>query len=174
MRNEGLSPNPTRRLILNYILENPGVQFSHIHSFFGLSKGTVRYHLDQLERSRMVRKEKRDGRSCYYGTGETLEPPGIRNMSREQVRVFRMIRSSPGISHSRLLELSGLSKDQLRYHLKRLVRKGLVGSNNEGNEKIYRPVSENEVKKRVYIELVRRFLDGEIDEETFLSFSRKL
>ena len=110
----------------------------------------------------------------YHGTGNALEPSKVQDMSRQQVRVFRMISGSPGITHARLLELSCLSKDSLRYHLRRLVRKGLVEKNENDDETTYHPVSEMEVRKRIYLELVRRLLDGEIDEETFLAFSRKI
>jgi len=174
MRRDDSISNPTRELILKYIQENPGLSLSRLLSFFGISKGSLRYHLDYLERSGEIRKEKDSGRSVFYASTSHEWGSGTKEMSKPQIRVLNLIRGSPGITRSGLLKKIHLSKDGLRYHLRRLGKKNLVEKVESDDGECYYPLSEDEVRKRVYLELVRRLIDGEIDEETFLMISKRV
>jgi predicted transcriptional regulator len=143
-------------------------------AFFGISKGALRYHLQQLERSGEIRSSLESGRSIFHPTSTVKLDIELQEMSRSQLRVFNIIQGRPGLTRSEIMDMTQLSKDALRYHIRRLSKKGLIEKTEvEGKDRFY-PIPKEEVRKRTFLELVRRLVDGEIDEATFVMMSGRL
>lgn len=158
-----------RELILNYISENPGATFRHLEEFFGYSRSTLRYHLDHLERRNRIRRTREGGNVRFHRVGSPAE--GYGDLKGTQKRLFRIILGEPGIGLDRIIELSPASKERTRRALRSLMVKDLVV---EYGDRSYRVIDRDEIRKRIYIRLVKDLVSGRIDEATFLELTSDL
>ncbi len=58
--------NSTRQAIIEYLRVNPGAHLRQISRDLGLSLGTLRWHLNVLERSGLVRERRRGNMTQFY------------------------------------------------------------------------------------------------------------
>ena len=58
MNGHGSTEHPTRKVLYQFIVENPGASFQLILNILKVPEGTLRYHLQQLQRSKRIIKER--------------------------------------------------------------------------------------------------------------------
>ena len=56
----------TRKMIYNLIVARPGATYNFIKRTFDLTDGTLRYHLNYLERNDKLRSKLEQRNKCYY------------------------------------------------------------------------------------------------------------
>ena len=59
MMGEVCQEHQTRRVLKEYISDNPGVTFKLLMNVLNLNKGTLTYHLDHLLKRRVIVQEKK-------------------------------------------------------------------------------------------------------------------
>ena len=142
MIQRGVSASASRReIIYTFIAENSGCQESTIISALGYSRGSVTYHLHKLEQSNRIICTQYHGTPRYYlKSAETLARAKLSAvLSRKRpADIYRLIEENPNITQSELAELSGLSEQTIRWHLKRLELDGIIQCRVEGKVKRYR------------------------------------
>lgn len=124
--------NRIRNLIHSYIQVYPGTHYSQMKDQLSLINGTLAYHLNVLEKERLVESHKRGRLRCYYPRGETpddlLEPP----VSAGQEQIMELIRDHPGISQKRLAHSLGVTGAAIKYHVDGLIQRGKVRRERHG------------------------------------------
>lgn len=176
MKRERGNKNETRDILDRYILEHPGVSFSHIKKFFSLNRGTLRYHLDYLLGEERVRSVRKGQQNCYYSNQRgALDPiTGSTELNGKQLRLLRAIKENPGISRKELLDLTKQSREEVNYNLRRLKEKKVIWKIADGGDPCYEYITKEQLAAEMMAIILEKFLDDEIDRETFILLKRKL
>ncbi len=165
----------TRKLVYNYVNNHPGSSFSTILEVFHLTEGTLRYHLQYLERHSIVRSEPSGNHRCYYLTesnGRSHRPfpqPDPNTLTDLQQRIVTIIRQKPGIGISELETLTSTNRRVLQYNIKVLRDSMLVLRVGNGRSTRYKFATEELLQNELVKYLTMKFLKGELDEETFMA-----
>jgi predicted transcriptional regulator len=176
MKRERGNKSETRDLLDRYILENPGVSFTHIRKVFRINRGTLRYHLDYLQGEERIRSVRSGQQNCYYSNQRGAMDPvtGSSELNAKQLRLLRAIKEKPGISRKELLELTRQSREEINYNLRRLKDKKVIWKISDGGDPCFEYISQEQLAAEMMAIILEKFLDDEIDRETFLMLKRKL
>lgn len=130
-----------RDAIYNFIAENSGCQESTIISVLGYSRGSVTHHLHKLQQDNLIICTQYHGTPRYYPkSADSLARAKLSAVlsRRRPADIYRLIEVNPNITQRELAELSGLSEQTVRWHLKRLETDGIIQCRVEGKVKRYR------------------------------------
>ena len=176
MKRERGNKSETREILDRYILENPGVSFAHIMKIFGINRGTLRYHMDYLLGEEKVRSVRKGQQNCYFSNQRAALDPvtGSSELNGKQIRLLRAIRERPGISRKELLELTKQSREEVNYNLRRLKEKKVIWKITDGGDPCYEYITKEQLAAEMMAIILEKFLDDEIDRETFLLLKNKL
>lgn len=159
--------NKTRKTLLNYIQNHPGVPFGRLKDIFDLTDGTLRYHLGYLEKKGEVKSRFKGGKKIFYPT-KMAAPARGKGTSRNQARMISVIERDPGITKRQLYQATNISKRELDRELRKLCDRGLIKrAEDEDGYVGFELVSEKDMQKEVFKLLVIKLIRKEIDEETF-------
>lgn len=171
----------TRKMIYNIIVARPGVTYIFIKRTLDLAHGTLRYHLNFLERNNKIKSKLEHRNKCYYpidrfGFKTRPEPSEDRayRLSDKQEMIIRTIRRNPGITQIDLILRTKLLKITLAYNLKKLLDLGIIRKKRGGRNIHYYLITEERLKEEIILRLATKLLKNEIDEQTFLTVKRKL
>src|SRR6266540_760454 len=124
----------TRRRLYEHLLLLPGDHFRSIVRSLGIGVGTARHHLQILVRDGLVYERKADGRSRYYVAGDSEQRAkndlfgqhwGVRDL---RLRVWNALNRTGESTATKIAALLGITRQLAAYHLRRLMEKGLVSS----------------------------------------------
>lgn len=172
-RDEG--DHRTRELLLERIKEVPGISFGNLMKSLDLNEGTLRYHLTYLERKELIYSRKSGRKRIYY----TSVCPGFsmdikRDLTKDQRRVLNLIRKSPGMSQNEILSSINIYKKDLKGIIEKLVGDHLIWEVENGNGICYEYITKEKLVNEIILDLVERFLKGEIEQTTFLKIKQWL
>ncbi len=129
-----------RREIYNVVEDYPGLHMREIQRRADLSMNLVRYHLSQLKRYDIVEEVEEDEYKRYYPKkGEKtvdFEDKRYLALLREEIPlsiVLYLLNTGEPASHGEIKEELDLAGSTLSYHLKKMLKKGLI----EKKEKKY-------------------------------------
>ena len=180
MQSETTLDNKTRKMVYNYISRHPGVTFSTIMGVLELTEGTLRYHLNYLERCRKILSTSKGKHRCYYSKDRTksdLKPFtgfDFNTLTKPQQRIATIIRHNPGISIGELVKITKLNKRDLQYNVKKLRDLMIIWKVGNGRNTGYEYVTKDKLRKELFKLLIVKFLHDEIDEETYLFLKEEL
>ena len=176
MKRERGNKSETRELLDRYILEHPGVSFTHIMKVFGINRGTLRYHLEYLLGEDRVRSVRKGQQNCYFSNSRAALDPvtGCSDLNGKQIRLLRAIKENPGISRKELLDLTKQSREEINYNLRRLKEKRVIWKIADGGDPCYEYITKEQLAAEMMAIILEKFLDDEIDRDTFLLLKRKL
>jgi len=118
-----------RRTIFRHISANPGTYLREMEGALGLSVGDLQYHLGQLEKGGLVTAHDDGRRKGYFAAAE------IPYFDRQAISIIRMrtprriiifLLMHPGAAFSEILANFSFTKGALSFHMKRLVKAGMV------------------------------------------------
>ncbi|WP_455392647.1 winged helix-turn-helix transcriptional regulator [[Eubacterium] cellulosolvens] len=170
----------TRKMIINHILTYPGVSFGTIKQVFNLTDGTLRYHLNYLESKNQIKSFLVGNNRCYYPVKEMIfdsksdSEIKVHNLSDNQERLLNTIKRYPGITQKELISSTGLKRITVGHNIKKLIDFGVVRKEQNGRNICYYFISNTELRDKIRRRLITKFLNNEIDEQTFLALKRKL
>jgi predicted transcriptional regulator len=171
----------TRKMIYNLIIAQPGITYNLIKSTFDLADGTLRYHLNFLERNDKIKSKLEQRNKCYYpierfGFKTRPEPSEVRTykLSEKQEMIIGTIRRNPRITQKDLILKTRLLKITLAYNLKKLLDLGIIRKQRGGRNIHYYIITVEQLKEEIILRLATKLLKNEIDEQTFLKVKRKL
>ena len=127
-----------RGLIRGYIIANPGDHYSSIKRNLDLNNGTLAYHLRVLEQNGFVK-------SMFDGIYKRYYPANInisklkKNVSKQE-EIFNMILEHPGVTMEQIGRLIGVSRQVVNYHVKNLIRAGVVDYKRDNKSARFYPV----------------------------------
>lgn len=125
-----LLSHPTRNQVMNYLKEHPGAHFKLISRGVATPPGTLRHHLNYLEREGLVRINYEGMYKRYFPTGAHLDPDKIEKGNREAI--IQVLGRYPGISQVDLRSIVGIPKQTLSYHIKKLQEDGKLEKKKKG------------------------------------------
>jgi len=176
MKRERGNRSDTRDKLHLFITENPGVTFGSLLDVFRLNRGTLRYHLDYLEGEERVNRVRKGNTYCFYSDGrlqfgEGREREGLGPKHR---RLLSAIKDNPGISRKELIRLTGFTRDEVNYGLKKLKQRRAIWKTEDGGDPCYEHISRDKLAAEMMMIILEKYLDEEIDHQTFLLLRRKL
>ena len=129
-----------RRTIFEYISKFPGTYLREMEKALSLSVGDLQYHLRQLEKANVISPHKEGKRKRYFVSDE------VRYFDRKVLSVIRMktprrivmfLLLHPDSSFKEILAEFNFTKGALSFHLKRLLKAGIIQKGKRENESIY-------------------------------------
>ena len=175
--------NDTRKLIYDHVIAHPGVSFIELKSVFKLNDSTLRYHLNYLEKSKKISFGLEKGRRYYYphsGDGHVIQKAEETNtliayeLSGAQERIISIIKMYPKINQKELATKTRINRITLSKNLNKLMNLCLVRKIPNGNKVQYEYLENKELRYEILKRLIKKLLNNEIDEETFLKLKRQL
>lgn len=176
MEGEGYKDHDTRRVLYEYISENPGSTFKVLRSAFKLTDGTLRYHLGYLQRRRRIVQEKKGRENCYYSYLKKrflFSDPNL-NLNDKQEKLLQIISQHPNINYKELKACSGMDKASFSYNLKKLKRMKLIWRMKKKDTTGYDIVTKEKLADEMFLILVNKYLDGEVDKDVVMEIVDKL
>lgn len=168
-----------RRLIVSYVAANPGISFKTLEDMLNMNRSTLRYHITQLEKAAEVHSRLEQGQRCYYmgrlDVVATVSPGlNLSTLTKEQRRILRSIRDKTGINKKRLVRITRMNKNTLTYNLRKLMERNIIWKTRSGRGTGYEYKSREILHKEMFKLLLKKFVDNEIDQDTFLSLKEEL
>ncbi len=164
-----------RRLLFDYIKKNPGASFRILLSAFRMSEGNLRYHLQYLERKKRITFEKEGRDRCYFTYARKMSPyANDVELSSKQERLLDLIQSNPGITPEELRVRCGENGHSFTYDLRKLREGKLVWYVKRGSRTGYEALTQERLEDELFLEMVRRFTDGEATKDEVLSMVSRL
>ncbi|MGQ0536222.1 MAG: winged helix-turn-helix transcriptional regulator [Methanobacteriota archaeon] len=117
-----------RRRVFEAIRDSPGIALKELVAETHFCTGTVKYHVEHLERGRLVLR-RRDGRARrHFVVGATEEEQHAIGVLRQELprTVAEFVRGSPGVTQTGVCDALGLSPPVAHKYLERLVRASLL------------------------------------------------
>jgi len=180
-KGENVLDHETRRMIYNHILAHPGVSYNILKNVFGLTNGTLRYHLDFLERNKKIRLGLEKGKRLYFPHHNGFSVPGhsqdeleTYKLTKVQEQLLNTIKYYPGISQKELIKHTGLKRFTVANNLKKLLNLAIIRKTPNGTNVYYELISNEQLRYELLKGLVIQLLKKEIDEKTFLKLKREL
>ncbi|MGA1873309.1 MAG: MarR family transcriptional regulator [Thermoplasmatota archaeon] len=176
MEGEVCRDHKTRRLLKEYISENPGVSFKLLMNALNINKGTLSYHLGYLMRKRVIVQEKKGRERCYFSYIKKRFPytGGRVNLNMEQERILEIVSINPGISVDSLRRRTGLKRSSFNYNLNKLKELRLIWRIKTRDGFGYEIVTEEKLRDRMFLVLVSKFTKGDIDRDTLMELVDEL
>jgi predicted transcriptional regulator len=125
--------NNIRIKIFSEIFHNPGIHMRELQRRLDVSFGTIIWHVQVLERSKMIKSAKGDYTKSYYTRDhfDTISSNGyISNSTRD--RIFNYVKEIQGATQKEIGDKIGVHPSTARYHLRKLVKESLLLEIKEG------------------------------------------
>ena len=125
-----------RKDIVKFITKNPGVHFSKIKGHFGYSTGSLVYQLELL-------LDRKEIFARYDGFWKRFYPISMRRkrvfveITPTQDVIVKILEKSPGSSFMDIAGRLGKTRQAIMYHLKILVKEGIVKRKKSGRKYLY-------------------------------------
>ena len=125
-----------RKDIVKFITKNPGAHFSAIKRHFNYSTGSLVYQLELLMEGKEIFAR-------YDGFWKRFYPKSMRRkrvfveISPMQDTIVGILNKSPGSSFMDIAGQLGRTRQAIMYHLKILVKMGIVRRKKSGRKYIY-------------------------------------
>lgn len=133
---------PTRRKIFEVVGGHPGASAREIQRLSGLAWGETAYHLDQMIRAGVVRRERGGRRDYYFRLDMNWDDRRVllSLRSRTERQILLVLVAAPGLTLSELREKTQTSLSTASAHLRRLLALGIVLGERVENQRRYRAV----------------------------------
>ena len=139
-----------RRRIFEHISEHPGTYLREMERELGLSVGDLQYHLQQLERSELISAYD-DGKRKGYFVNQDVQFIDRAMLAVLKLRTPRKIVMflllNPNSTFREILAEFTFTKGALSFHLKRLMKAGMLEKSKRERENIYNIIDRERVSQ---------------------------
>lgn len=134
-------PIENRKLVFGYISDNPGSHLRKIARDLNLSLGTLRYHLDYLEKKGSIVSQRQNNLKMYFASGK-LKPQEKTLTQLLQQKHFRdiilaLIESPEDLTFSQIVDSVSMSPSATSKYINILRDKEILSCEKFGREKRY-------------------------------------
>lgn len=155
----------SRRRIYDYIRQVPGIHLRALQRELAMPLGTLEYHLYQMEREGLL-VTREDGRFKGYFPADELDRRDrdyLYYLRQEMPRRIALeVAHEPGVSFQNLAQRLPISPSTLSFHLKKLLKAGMVAEAQMGREKTYACLEAVRVQ-RLVVKYRQTFVDDVVD-----------
>ncbi|MHA1477078.1 MAG: winged helix-turn-helix transcriptional regulator [Promethearchaeota archaeon] len=130
--------NENRDKIIDFILKKPGTHFNELLRKTKLSPGNLVWHLDILEKYKVIKKQRFEHYVIYfpYYQSNPISNLDLKLQKSElTLKVLEMIEKEPGIWNNSITKKMKINRKTIQYHIKKLSDLGLIYSEKTGNKK---------------------------------------
>jgi len=170
--------NKKRKLLLDYIICNPGVTFQLLRKTMGFSQSTLRYHLDILKKNELIIERKDRNQRVYVSIEGRAEKDRISilkdRMKQNNEVVMELIKNNPGIGRKELMQRSGENRRSLSVILHRLRKEGFIMKMKDNDVKGYKILEQRKLHDEMVIILIEKYLLKEISLKELISWKKKI
>jgi len=164
MKEEALALE-NRRRIYEFILDNPGLHLRTISRDLGMKMGTLRHHVDYLEKQGILSSKKEGNLKIYFIAGKLSA--GDRNISPllQQKRFRDIILITiihPGLTHKEIAKRLGLKPSTLSKYVKILEKRNIIYHERFEKERRYHIIDEKGTM-RLLLTYRKSFWDAFVD-----------
>ncbi|UCE38313.1 MAG: PKD domain-containing protein [Thermoplasmata archaeon] len=157
----------TRGKIYGYILANPGDHYNSIKKALDLSDGTFSHHIHILEKEGIIKSAREGIYRCFYPAGMRI-PSSENSLKKSQLIIIEKIKETPGISQKDIASLLGVSSPTVNYHLKELLKLGIIESERAGMRLRY---FVNAEKEDIEVEIIPKGKLKKARKKEFIDYS---
>jgi predicted transcriptional regulator len=163
-----------RRLIFNYILNNPGSHLRQISRDLDINLSTLRYHLDYLEKKKTITSQKDKNLKIYFASGtlnadEKILVPLLRQKRFRDI--ILVIIDSPGATSSQIGTTLSMDPSSASKYINLLEGRGVIYHEKVGREKKYHIFDELGIIK-LLLTYKKSFWDSFVDNVLELYLER--
>jgi len=140
----------TRRKIYDLVAKNPGLHLSKIAELLKMRISLVEYHLIFLVKNQIVVAAKESGYLRFYVKGKVgTEDKRILALLRQDapLRIMLFLLKNVNSQHKEILRDINVAPSTLSYHLKKLVKYGLIAVHSYGEERGYSVINRELIVK---------------------------
>ena len=154
---DDLLGQPTRRRIYDAVSGHPGASARDVQRLVGLAWGETAYHLDQLTKGGLLRRERGGRRDYYFRLDMTWDDRKLFLTLRSETarNLLLLLSETPELTLAELRERADISLSTASFHLRYLLTQGLVEAVRDGNLRRYRAVRPARVA-----ELLKQYKDS--------------
>jgi len=137
----------TRKNIYNLIKKNPGIHRSKISDMLHYKIQLVDYHLFYLESHGLISFVKEKGyKRCYIKGTVGIEDRRLLSLLRQPIpfEIILFLIKYPHSRHADILKHLNMSSGRFTYHLKKLLKKGIVTTSIKNEKTVYTVQNEKE------------------------------
>ncbi|ASI99015.1 winged helix-turn-helix transcriptional regulator [Thermococcus celer] len=127
--------NERTKLVLEFIKENPGLNFNELSRRLGLAKGDLQYHVHRLEKLGLITSRRSGLKRHYFPVGifDESEKDVLTLLSSENLRgIVMFMITKPGVTQKELCDELDLSAPTVNYYVDKLEKLHLVRSIKDG------------------------------------------
>lgn len=172
MKDEKTEEN--RRIILDYIYDNPGSHLRLMSREIDMKLGTLRHHLRSLEKENRIISRREKNLKTYFFTGSMgTEDKNISSLLRQKRfrNIVITVILNPGINHKSISDKMKLKPSTLTKYLRVLEEREVLYHAKDQNEKHYFPRDEERILS--LLKLYKKSLwDSYIDNALELFFEQ--
>lgn len=139
---QDLLAQPTRRRIHEVVCRHPGASAREVQRLATLGWGETAYHLDQLTRGGVLRRERGGRRDYYFPAAMGWEDRRLFQALRSpaQRRILLILSERPDLTLAEVQRRSGLSLSTTSFHVRQLLDHAVLEGHRDGNVQRYRLV----------------------------------
>jgi predicted transcriptional regulator len=170
-----------RKRIYNHILTHPGISYTTLKNILDLPDGTLRYHIEYLEKAQRILPDIENGKRCYYpfqnefvDTQILDDRPQFHRFTEIQQNILSAIKRQPGITQKELQRRTNLGRFTIRYNIKKFIDMGYIRSTNSEKYVRYEYMTDELLRHEVLIRLTMKLINNEISEAEYLKLKGKL
>jgi len=137
-----------RRLIYNYILNNPGMHLRKISKELNIPLGTLRYHLSYLEKKELIISKKEKNLKVYFVSGKlSIKDKNIAPLLQQKRfrDIILVIITYPGLTASEISNKLSIKPSTTSKYLNILENRGVINTKKVGREKHYYIIDEKRI-----------------------------
>ena len=139
-----------RRLIFNYILDNPGAHLREISRDLNIYLSTLRYHLDYLEEKKLITCQKENNLKLYFASGKLdLTEKNLAPLLRQKRfrDIVLVVLESPGVTSSQIADRLSMHHSTASKYITILEDHKIMSHEKDGREKKYHINDEKSIVK---------------------------
>ncbi|MGA1820184.1 MAG: winged helix-turn-helix transcriptional regulator [Thermoplasmatota archaeon] len=158
----------TRKQIYDLIESSPGIHFREISRRLDIPMGVVEYHINYMLKRDMIVARMEGRYKRYYTEGKigSREKSVLAFLRKDIPRAVIMhLMLNPGARHRDLKSELGISGSTLTFHLKKMIKKGIILEEGEESSSGYR-VADPDTVSRTLIIYKKSFMDDLVDSFT--------
>lgn len=137
---EAALQHPARGRILDWVKADPGITFRALSRHLGIPQGTLRHHLNVLERCKLLREERVEGTIAFLPANDLRRARQVTILREPAMVALRDLVASAGRICQRdlITYLDGIwNRSTVQNRLKRLVRAGVLRVHPQGRHSFY-------------------------------------
>ncbi len=121
--------NKNRKIIIELILETPGIHFNEIRRRNDMNPGQLTWHLNILVNYGIIMMKKVGIYNCFFPTiSENIITDSSLELikSKSTLKIFKLIKENPGITAGKIAKNLNLGRNTVKYHVDKLNEMKLI------------------------------------------------